>query len=121
MSIILSRADFIMELICISLTRKGKSFCAPFSSFLLFRTIPFNIFLFTFSYQELMKESSRMPLFDLRKLNASLPVPSVPKSSIEILVLGAKDDFIVVSSDFNVSYSNRLIVSSNDVTKPTRC
>ncbi|KAK9271940.1 hypothetical protein L1049_002307 [Liquidambar formosana] len=46
-------------------------------------------------YQELMKESSRMPLFDLRKLNASLPVPSVPKSSIEVLVLGASDDFIV--------------------------
>ncbi|XP_031280547.1 uncharacterized protein LOC116139006 isoform X1 [Pistacia vera] len=46
-------------------------------------------------YQELMKESSRMPLFDLRKLNALLPVPSVPKSSIEVLVLGAKDDFIV--------------------------
>ncbi|XP_058187954.1 uncharacterized protein LOC131304641 isoform X1 [Rhododendron vialii] len=46
-------------------------------------------------YQKLMKESSRMPLFDLRKLNASLPVPSVPKSSIEVLVLGAKDDFIV--------------------------
>ncbi|XP_015881335.3 uncharacterized protein LOC107417246 isoform X2 [Ziziphus jujuba] len=46
-------------------------------------------------YQELMKESSRMPLFDLRKLNASLPVPSVPKSSIELLVLGANDDFIV--------------------------
>ena len=37
-----------------------------------------------------------MPLFDLRKLNASLPVPSVPKSSIEILVVGAMDDFIVV-------------------------
>ncbi|XP_019080936.1 uncharacterized protein LOC100242848 isoform X2 [Vitis vinifera] len=37
-------------------------------------------------YQELMKESSRMTLFDLRKLNASLPVPSVPKSSIEVLV-----------------------------------
>ncbi|KAF3444175.1 hypothetical protein FNV43_RR13865 [Rhamnella rubrinervis] len=46
-------------------------------------------------YQALMKESSRMPLFDLRKLNASLPVPSVPKSSIELLVLGANDDFIV--------------------------
>ena len=45
-----------------------------------------------------MKESSRMPLFDLRKLNASLPVPSVPKSSIEVLVVGANDDFIVVSS-----------------------
>ncbi|XP_015583718.1 uncharacterized protein LOC8263602 isoform X1 [Ricinus communis] len=46
-------------------------------------------------YQELMKESSRMPLFDLQKLNASLPVPSVPKSSIEALVIGARDDFIV--------------------------
>jgi len=43
-----------------------------------------------------MKESSRMPLFDLRKLNASLPVPSVPNCPFEILVLGAKDDFIVV-------------------------
>ncbi|XP_058009326.1 uncharacterized protein LOC110661119 isoform X2 [Hevea brasiliensis] len=46
-------------------------------------------------YQELMRESSRMPLFDLRKLNASLPVPSVPKSSMEVLVVGASDDFIV--------------------------
>ncbi|CAN0915242.1 hypothetical protein LINGRAHAP2_LOCUS29014 [Linum grandiflorum] len=46
-------------------------------------------------YQDLMKESSRMPLFDLRKLNASLPVPSVPKSSANVLVLGASDDFIV--------------------------
>lgn len=54
------------------------------------------LLLYLFSYQKLMKESSRMPLFDLRKLNASLPVPSVPKSSIEVLVLGAKDDFIVV-------------------------
>lgn len=54
------------------------------------------LLLYLFSYQKLMKESSRMPLFDLRKLNASLPVPPVPKSSIEVLVLGAKDDFIVV-------------------------
>ncbi|XP_022759252.1 uncharacterized protein LOC111305748 isoform X1 [Durio zibethinus] len=46
-------------------------------------------------YQELMKESSRMPLFDLRKLNASLPVPKMTNCSTEILVLGAKDDFIV--------------------------
>lgn len=46
-------------------------------------------------YQELMKESSRMPLFDLRKLNASLPVPSVSNCPLEVLVLGAKDDFIV--------------------------
>ncbi|RDX98741.1 hypothetical protein CR513_18308 [Mucuna pruriens] len=46
-------------------------------------------------YQELMKESCRMPLFDLRKLNASLPVPSVPNCPLEILVMGAKDDFIV--------------------------
>lgn len=49
-----------------------------------------------------MKESSRMPLFDLRKLNASLPVPSVPKSSIELLVLGANDDFIVVNSFLHI-------------------
>ncbi|KAJ6936230.1 hypothetical protein NC652_011075 [Populus alba x Populus x berolinensis] len=49
-------------------------------------------------YQALMKESSRMPLFDLRKLNSSLPVPSVLKSSIEVLVLGANGDFIVVTS-----------------------
>ncbi|KAK1576970.1 hypothetical protein Q3G72_017940 [Acer saccharum] len=53
------------------------------------------------SYQELMKKSSRMPLFDLRKLNASLPVPSVPKSSIEVLVVGAKDDFIVDAEGLN--------------------
>ncbi|KAL6960996.1 hypothetical protein U1Q18_038760 [Sarracenia purpurea var. burkii] len=46
-------------------------------------------------YQKLMTESSRMPLFDLRKLNASLPVPSVPNSSFEVMVLGANDDFIV--------------------------
>ncbi|KAK9700189.1 hypothetical protein RND81_08G222200 [Saponaria officinalis] len=46
-------------------------------------------------YQELMKESSRLPLFDLRKLNASLPVPSIPESSIQVLVVGAKGDFIV--------------------------
>lgn len=52
-------------------------------------------------YQELMKESSRMPLFDLRKLNASLPVPSVPKSAIELLVLGANDDFIVDAEGLN--------------------
>ncbi|XP_021862707.1 uncharacterized protein [Spinacia oleracea] len=46
-------------------------------------------------YQKLMKESSRLPLFDLKKLNASLPVPSVPESSVRVLVVGAKDDFIV--------------------------
>ncbi|KAF9593840.1 hypothetical protein IFM89_025625 [Coptis chinensis] len=46
-------------------------------------------------YQELMKESSRRPLFDLKKLNESLPVPSVPESSLNILVLGASNDFIV--------------------------
>lgn len=56
-------------------------------------------------YQELMKESSRLPLFDLRKLNASLPVPSVPKSSIQVLVVGAKDDFIVVQSSSQYIFS----------------
>ncbi|CAD6264006.1 unnamed protein product [Miscanthus lutarioriparius] len=48
-------------------------------------------------YQALMKESSKLPLFDLRKLNASLPVPSVPQSTTEILVMGARNDFIVDS------------------------
>ncbi|KAK4410192.1 hypothetical protein Sango_0092200 [Sesamum angolense] len=38
-------------------------------------------------YQKLMTESSRMPLFDLRKLNASLPVPPMKDSSIKILVV----------------------------------
>lgn len=52
--------------------------------------------VFFSSYQKLMSESSRMPLFDLRKLNASLPVPSVQDSVLKILVLGANDDFIVV-------------------------
>lgn len=54
----------------------------------------------TFSYQELMTESSRMPLFDLRKLNASLPVASVPNPSTQVLVMGAADDFIVVNIMF---------------------
>ncbi|PWA68518.1 alpha/Beta hydrolase fold protein [Artemisia annua] len=46
-------------------------------------------------YQELMTASSRMPLFDLRKLNASLPVASVPNTSTQVLIMGAADDFIV--------------------------
>jgi hypothetical protein len=67
---------------------------------LIERTKPL-FFLEYFRYQELMKESSRMPLFDLRKLNASLPVPSVPNLPLEVLVLGANNDFIVVSSMSN--------------------
>ncbi|XP_047951525.1 uncharacterized protein LOC125196902, partial [Salvia hispanica] len=46
-------------------------------------------------YQKLMTESSSKPLFDLRKLNASLPVPPVKDHSMKILALGANDDFIV--------------------------
>ncbi|CAN4079967.1 unnamed protein product [Withania somnifera] len=46
-------------------------------------------------YQQLMTESSRMPLFDLRKLNASLPVPRLEDPAFKVLVVGAKDDFIV--------------------------
>lgn len=52
-----------------------------------------------------MRESSRMPLFDLRKLNASLPVPSIPKGSVELLVLGANDDFIVVNTCLALIYN----------------
>jgi hypothetical protein len=50
-----------------------------------------------------MKESSKLPLFDLRKLNASLPVPSVPDNTTEILVMGASNDFIVVSEPSSTS------------------
>lgn len=75
--------------------------------------------LLSCSYQELMKESSRMPLFDLRKLNASLPVPSVPKSSIKVLVLGAKDDFIVVI--IVTSIVDYLILFSNPVANSVMC
>lgn len=50
-----------------------------------------------------MKESSRMPLFDLRKLNSSLPPPSVPKDFVQMLIMGASDDFILVNIGFFVS------------------
>ncbi|KAH9306643.1 hypothetical protein KI387_011047, partial [Taxus chinensis] len=46
-------------------------------------------------YQELLKNSSVVPLFDLRKLNASLPVSPPPKGALPVLVMGAADDFIV--------------------------
>ena len=49
-------------------------------------------------YQELMRGSSKLPLFDLKKLNASLLVPSIPKNSGEFLVMDASDGFIVVSN-----------------------
>lgn len=75
--------------------------------------------LLSCSYQELMKESSRMPLFDLRKLNASLPVPSAPKSSIKVLVLGAKDDFIMVT--IVTSIVDYLILFSNPVANSVMC
>lgn len=46
-------------------------------------------------YQELLKNSSSVPLLDLRKLNASLPVPLPPEHAPSVLVMGASDDFIV--------------------------
>ncbi|XP_064979988.1 uncharacterized protein LOC135622251 isoform X1 [Musa acuminata AAA Group] len=46
-------------------------------------------------YQELMKASSKLPLFDLRKLNASLPVSPPAKGTVKLLIMGASDDFIV--------------------------
>jgi len=51
-----------------------------------------------------------MPMFDLRKLNASLPVPSVPNCPFEILVVGAKDDFIVVILCLKINSSNYLLL-----------
>lgn len=55
-----------------------------------------------------MKESSRLPLFDLRKLNASLPVPKPMENSTKVLILGAKDDFIVVRTKNALSFANRI-------------
>ncbi|XP_055803195.1 uncharacterized protein LOC129872289 isoform X1 [Solanum dulcamara] len=52
-------------------------------------------------YQQLMIESSRMPLFDLRKLNASLPVPRLEDPAFKVFVVGAKDDFIVDMEGLN--------------------
>lgn len=46
-------------------------------------------------YQELLRNSSSVPLLDLRKLNASLPVPLPPEHAPPVLVMGASDDFIV--------------------------
>lgn len=59
---------------------------------------------------QLPRKSSRTPLFDLRKLNASLPVPSVPKVLLKVPVLGAKDDFIVVNPMFD-TYNCLLLAS----------
>lgn len=46
-------------------------------------------------YQTLMKESSKVPLFDLRNLNSSLPVPPPMKNAPPVLVVGAENDFIL--------------------------
>lgn len=46
-------------------------------------------------YQQLMRESSRAPLFDLRKLNGSLPVPPPASNCPPVLVVGAENDFIL--------------------------
>ena len=56
-----------------------------------------------------MKESSKLPLFDLRKLNAALPVPSVPNNTTEVLVVGAINDFIVVSKPPSTSQTHSMM------------
>jgi len=56
-----------------------------------------------------MKESSKLPLFDLRKLNAALPVPSVPNNTTEVLVMGAINDFIVVSKPHSTSQTHSVM------------
>ena len=56
-----------------------------------------------------MKESSKLPLFDLRKLNAALPVPSVPNNTTEVLVMGAINDFIVVSKPHSTSQTHSMM------------
>lgn len=71
--------------------------------------------MFYFRYQQLMAESSKMPLFDLRKLNASLPDPSVTRSCVDVFVLGASDDFIVVkpTTQSMLFEEDNLIILSN--------
>ncbi|XP_008807089.1 uncharacterized protein LOC103719564 [Phoenix dactylifera] len=51
--------------------------------------------LLVLRHQELRKEHLKLPLFDLKKLSASLHVPSVLKNSIQLLIMGASDNFIV--------------------------
>ncbi|CAI5945695.1 unnamed protein product [Closterium sp. NIES-64] len=46
-------------------------------------------------YQALLSDSSKLPLFDLRLLNASLPVAMPPAYCPPVMVLGAADDVIV--------------------------
>eukprot|EP00897_Mesotaenium_endlicherianum_P007999 jgi/Mesen1/7227/ME000372S06470 len=47
-------------------------------------------------FQALLKGSSRVPLFDLRKLNTELPAGKPPAGGVPpVLVLGAANDFIV--------------------------
>lgn len=47
-------------------------------------------------YQSLMKGSSKVPLFNLRKLNDFLPIqPPGKGASLPILVVGAENDFIL--------------------------
>ncbi|KAH8933749.1 hypothetical protein BDL97_18G046400 [Sphagnum fallax] len=48
-------------------------------------------------YQKLMKESSHIPLFNLRELNATLPIPPPPPSALcpPVLVVGAENDFVL--------------------------
>ncbi|CAI7925926.1 unnamed protein product, partial [Closterium sp. NIES-53] len=46
-------------------------------------------------YQALLSDSSKLPLFDLRSLNASLPVAKPPAYCPPVMVLGAADDVIV--------------------------
>ncbi|XP_024520530.1 uncharacterized protein LOC9660563 [Selaginella moellendorffii] len=46
-------------------------------------------------YQALMRNSSTVPLFDLRKLNASLPIGPPSPSSPPVLVIGSENDFIL--------------------------
>lgn len=95
---ILNRIDdlamhLVLSIICWNYTLTKSSM---YTQCCLTATFAFSFLLF--SYQELMTESSRMPLFDLRKLNASLPVSRLEDPAFKVLVVGAKDDFIVVSS-----------------------
>ncbi|KAI5079382.1 hypothetical protein GOP47_0004861, partial [Adiantum capillus-veneris] len=46
-------------------------------------------------YQKLLAKSSNVPLFNLKELNASLPVGDPVENAPPILVIGAENDFVV--------------------------
>ncbi|KAH7300876.1 hypothetical protein KP509_23G001100 [Ceratopteris richardii] len=64
-------------------------------------------------YQKLLAESSKVPLINLRELNASLPVSPPSKNAPPTLIIGAENDFILDmqgNEETAKAYGNNLLV-----------